>query len=365
MSLEGKRTPLYDRHLEMGARIINFSGWLLPVSYSSIVGEHLWTRENASLFDVSHMGRLEVEGAGSARFLDGLLTNRIASLEVGQCRYTLMLNEDGGILDDLIVYRLDGDRFMLVVNAGTTQRDYEWIDSHLPEGLRLSNRTSELAKIDLQGPRSREVLEAVLGISVEGLRYFRFVQASWRGLPLLVSRTGYTGELGYELYIDADKVLDLWNALLGHPLVRPAGLGARDTLRLEVGYPLYGQDIHTGVSPVSANLERFVDWDKDFIGKERLLKEKEQGVKRRLIGVRSETRRPFRHGDKVFSDAGKEIGEITSGSYSPSLGLAIGLAYVDAEFKEGDAVRVKGRGQWQARLFSYPFYTEGTVRLSV
>ncbi len=365
MSLDGKRTPLYDRHREMGARMINFSGWLLPVSYSSIVEEHLWTRENASLFDVSHMGRLEVEGPESVRFLDGLLTNRISSLEVGQCRYTLMLNEDGGILDDLVVYRLGEDRFMLVVNAGTTGSDYEWIGSHLPEGLRLSDRTSELAKVDLQGPRSREVLEAVLGWDVGGLRYFRFVEERWQGLPILVSRTGYTGELGYELYIDADRVLDLWDALLAHPLVRPAGLGARDTLRLEVGYPLYGQDIHTGVSPISANLERFVDWEKEFVGKARLLREKEEGVKRRLIGVRSETRRPFRHGDKVFSEAGEEIGEITSGSYSPSLGLAIGLAYVDVDFKEGDVVRVKGRGDWEARLFSYPFYTEGTVRLSL
>ncbi len=358
------RTSLYQEHLRLGARIIDFAGWALPVQFTSIIKEHLWTRESVSIFDVGHMGEIFVRGQRSSQFLDRMLTNSIASLSVGQCRYTLMLNDKGGIIDDLIVYRLGEEEFMLVVNAGRKDIDFNWLKGHLWEGLQIEDRTFSIAKIDLQGPKALEVLNELLDRDFSFLGYFRFVPAKLDIYDVFISRTGYTGELGYEFYIDWEKGPYLWNRLLEFDLVKPAGLGARDTLRLEVGYPLYGHDIDEDTTPIEANLERFVDWDKDFVGKEALLEKKNGDVANHLVGLKGESRRPFRQGDKVLSSSGDEIGWVTSGTYSPSLDRAIGLAYVKIETKLGDRVEVEGdRGRITAEVFSYPFYREGTVRM--
>ncbi len=360
------RTALYSEHLKLGARMIDFSGWELPVQFTSIIQEHLWTRENASIFDVSHMGQIFVKGDRAGEFLDWMLTNSISSLETGQCRYTLMLNEEAGIIDDLIAYRIGGEEFMLVVNAGRREKDFSWLLSHRWDGIELEDRTFQITKIDLQGPRSLEVLNELMGRDFSFLGYFRFVEARMQDDDVLVSRTGYTGELGYEIYIAWDQGPFLWNRLLEFDLVRPAGLGARDTLRLEVGYPLYGQDIDETTTPIEANLERFVFWDKEFVGKEALKKRRSEGASHRLVGLKGDGKRPFRKGDKVFSLDGEEVGWITSGSYSPSLEKAIGLAYIKDGFEVGDRVRVEGqRAGADAEIFSYPFYKQGTVRMKL
>ncbi len=356
-----KKTPLYQEHIKLSAKMVEFAGWQMPVFYSSIIEEHLWTRNNVSLFDICHMGELLVKGSSAGEFLDKILTNNISMLEIGQCRYSLMLNEKGGILDDLIVYRLGENEYMIVVNAATTQSDLQWMQEHNNEGLQIEDISALIAKMDLQGPRSKGILEKMLGREIT-LGYFRFIQTYWKDIPLIVSRTGYTGELGYELYISVEHAVGLWRQMLSFDHVKPAGLGARDTLRLEVGYPLYGQDISVNRTPIEANLERFIYWQKDFIGKDAILRQKQEGVSQRLIGIKADTKRPFRRGDKILSCDGRLIGEVCSGSFSPSLDKAIGLGYVDVEFEEGDSVIVEGKRSQSAQLFSYPFYKYGTVR---
>ncbi len=357
------RTPLYNEHLNLSARMVDFAGWLMPVSYTSIVAEHNWTRDNASLFDICHMGEFIVEGREAEAFLDYLITSRIRGLNIGQCRYGLLLNDNAGILDDLIVYRIEKDRFMVVVNAATKDKDFQWFAEHTRDfNAEVSDISNLIAKIDIQGPRSAEVLSEFLQRDLSGIGYFRFKEFGHNAKKIIVSRTGYTGELGFELYIPVEMAVGIWQGLLAHPLVRPAGLGARDTLRLEMGYPLYGQDMDETRNPVEAGMERFVYWDKDFIGKDALLGVTAKGTHCRLVGIISDSRRPFRHNDKVFSVDGREVGIVTSGSFSPSLKKAIGLAYIDRDIDYGDNVLVKGRGTIEVQVSDYPFYKNGSLR---
>ncbi len=366
MSQELFQTPLYGEHLKLSAKMVDFAGWLMPVSYTSIVSEHNWTRENASLFDICHMGEFVVEGGEADAFLDYLITSRIKGLEVGQCRYGLLLNDNAGILDDLIVYRIEENRFMLVVNAATKDRDFQWFSEHIRGfDAMISDVSDSIAKIDIQGPRSAEILSEFLKQDLSGIGYFRFRGFPYKDEEIIVSRTGYTGELGFELYVPSESAVGLWQDLLESPLLRPAGLGARDTLRLEMGYPLYGQDMDETKNPIEASMERFVYWDKDFIGRNALLEIKRKGVSRRLIGITSESRRPFRHNDKVFSVDDREVGVVTSGSFSPSLKKAIGLAYIDMGIDYGDNVLVKGKAAIEASVCAYPFYKHGSLRSKV
>ncbi len=360
-----KKTPLYNWHISNKGRIVDFAGWALPVSYLSIIDEHTWTRENASVFDICHMGQIFVKGRDSAKSLNALLTNDVSSMRKGQCRYSFMLNDSGTIIDDLIVYRFD-DYFMIVVNAARKDIDFEWISGHTPSGTYVSDESARIAKIDLQGPKASLAAKEALGIGLSGLKYYHFWEMEFADIPLVISRTGYTGELGYEFYCEADKAIELWERFLSVDFVRPAGLGARDSLRLEMGYPLYGQDISDSVTPIEAGLDRFVDLDKDFLGKEKML-EKANLAKRMLTGIVGATRRPFRHNDKVVGQDGCEIGIVTSGGYSPSLGVAIGLAYVNKGVNSNQDVFVRnGKGSlMKASIAQYPFYKDGTVRVSV
>jgi len=351
------KTPLNTWHKENGGRIVPFAGWEMPVQYSSILDEHKHTRARASVFDISHMGEFYLSGPGATEALSRVATQNLATLTPGKCRYGFLLNDHGGVLDDLIVYRLAADRYMLVVNGACIDSDFAWIKDHLATGLSLSNHSFEIAKIDLQGPESFAVLTRTMPGDWASLGYFGFREVECDGFKLLVSRTGYTGELGYEFYLPWDKAERLWTRLLADTAVRPAGLGARDTLRLEVGLPLYGQDLDTGHTPIEAGYGSMLKSEADFIGKSGL-----DTVRERLVGLRIDGRRSARHSDEVFV-GGTRVGTITSGSFAPSLGYCVAMAYVRADMADQGVFTVKGpKTTLEAIRADMPFYTAGTAR---
>jgi aminomethyltransferase len=267
-----KNTPLTDEHQRLGAKLAPFGGWLMPIQYSGIIAEHVWTRAEASLFDICHMGEFIIRADALKSGLDRIVTFDLTTLKVGGCRYGFMLNDAGGIMDDLIVYRIADTHWMVVANAATIDSDEAHFRKHLSPGTDFKNVSSATGKLDLQGPRSLDVLKGLMGPGVTALGYYTFGYFNLLNERIIISRTGYTGELGYELYISADKVRELWNMLLADARVRPAGLGARDTLRLEMSYPLYGQDLTADTTPLEAGKGKFVDMKKDFIGKAALSK---------------------------------------------------------------------------------------------
>jgi len=330
----------------------------MPIQYEGILAEHEHTRSRVCVFDICHMGEFRIEGDCASCGLDRIITQNIASMPQGSCRYGFMLNERGGIVDDLLVYRLKEDSWMLVVNAATIQSDEAHLKSHLTRADKLKNISSETGKLDVQGPHSQETLEDIFGKGIAKLGYYTFAEFSFNGKQCLVSRTGYTGEPGYEIYIGIDSIRDLWELLLKNRRVKPAGLGCRDTLRLEMGYPLYGQDIDENHSPVAAGLEKFVDFSKDFIGKEALLKEQKNGPDERLILFKADSRRAPRHGFGIFRQENR-VGTVTSGSFSPSLSRGIGMGYVCKNYKTGEELVVKGPGvEIPVTIAQKPFYTQ-------
>lgn len=353
-----KQTPLYAQHIKLGARMGEFGGWDMPIQYAGILQEHEQTRGNASVFDICHMGEFALSGPTAVIDLEKLLTCNVKTLEIGQVRYGFMLNDDGGVIDDLTCYRMGVDRYMLVVNAGTAEKDAEWIKSHTSTNTQFVDLSSSMAKLDVQGPKSREVLEQVLGTGLPDLGYFRFFEHNdW-----LISRTGYTGEWGYEIYLPPEAVVEFWNNLLEHDLCEPGGLGARDTLRLEMGYPLYGHELSESRTPVSFSRGAFIDMGKEFIGKENVqadLADPEE----LLVGLRFDSKRAAREHAKVYYK-GVEVGEVTSGSVAPSLGVAVAMALVEADFAEPDReLQVETRGkQFPATVVELPFYHKGTAR---
>lgn len=325
-----KKTPLYDRHIALNARMVPFSGWSMPVQYNSIIEEHLHTRSKAGLFDICHMGEFILDTAG--RDIDRVFTRSVSDMPVGKCRYGFMLNKSGGVTDDLIVFRLAEERYMLVVNAGTIDKDAGWIRKNISASARFSDVSDATAKLDVQGPSAPAVVSRLFGRpELAGLKRFNFVKEKWNGAEIIVSATGYTGEEGYELFLAADKACGLWDALLAFPDVAPVGLGARDSLRLEMGYPLYGHDIDEERTPLEAGFARFVDMKNDFIGRDKLIEREKRGFKRVLSGFICGGRRSARSGFKVFS-SGKEAGLVTSGVFSPCLARGAGLCYIDREF---------------------------------
>lgn len=349
-------TPLCRKHVELGAKMAPFGGWLMPIQYSGILAEHAHTRAAVSVFDICHMGEFMLEADPAASGLDRIVTQNITGMSAGTCRYGFMLNERGGIVDDLIVYRLAERSWMLVVNAATIGGDAAHIRGHLDAGARFTDVSAQTGKLDIQGPQSLEVVKMIFGPGVDRLAYYTFAEFSWQGSKCIVSRTGYTGELGYEVYIPADRVGELWDAVLTDPRAKPAGLGARDTLRLEMAYPLYGQDIDTGRTPVAAGLERFVELNKDFIGRGTVLRERERGGKERLVCFKADSRRSPRHGSAIFA-AEKRIGTVTSGSFSPSLSVGIGMGYVEGNPAPGTALEVReGNAQIAVTVVKKPFY---------
>jgi aminomethyltransferase len=321
------KTPLYEKHISLGAKMVDFAGWEMPVYYTGIIEEHLHTRSKAGLFDICHMGEFFFKGKNAAREVDNLVTCRTDDMPAGKCRYGFFLSKEGNIMDDLIVFKMAEDEFMIVVNAGTIQKDRSWVEGNVSGDVVFSDRSGVTAKIDLQGPLSSQMIRDVFGEKVSDLGRYSFTKTNIKGADVILSRTGYTGEIGYELFFDVEHALFLWDRLMAFDVVKPIGLGARDTLRLEMGYPLYGSDIHEAVTPLDAGLGRFVYMGKDFIGKEALAERAERGDKI-LSGFVCETRRIARHGFKVLID-GTGSGEVTSGAFSPCLKKAIGLCYVD------------------------------------
>jgi aminomethyltransferase len=331
-----KRTPLYDEHVRLGAKIVPFAGWLMPVQYASIVEEHQAVRNNVGIFDISHMGQLIVEGSGASEWLNTILTNNIDKLDVGTGQYTFLLNERGGIIDDLIVYWIDEEKFLLVVNASRTDEDFAWLQTRLSAAseARICNRSANFGGVAIQGPHAAELFHALFGVNIELPPRNHIVDLSFDGTSVSVARTGYTGEDGVEVFFCASDAVKFWNAALekGKPLgIKPCGLGARDTLRLEMCYPLNGSDLSPQRNPIEAGLGFFVDLTKSkFIGRDALMPTKENGPQERLVSFRMKEKGPPPRPHYAVFQNGERIGEVTSGTLSPSLNWGVGMAYVSA-----------------------------------
>ncbi|MTI61898.1 MAG: glycine cleavage system aminomethyltransferase GcvT [Firmicutes bacterium] len=329
-----KRTPLFNVHKELGARLIDFGGWEMPVQYTSIIEEHQTVRKQCGLFDVSHMGEIYFSGGDALKNLNYLITNDISQIAVGQVVYTPLCNHHGGVLDDLLVYRLGENEFLLVVNASNTEKDYQWIKDHVNGEITVKDLSSDFGQLALQGPESEKVLNKLTDIKLVDIKYYRFSRGKLAGEDVLLSRTGYTGEIGFEIYLSPAKLEEIWNEIIDAGLgygIKPIGLGARDTLRLEKGFCLYGNELSEGVNPWQAGLSWTVKLNKrDFIGKDALLESRQEGYNRVLRGFKVIDRGIPRKGYKVSKDK-KEVGIVTSGSYSPSLKENIGLAYLEKD----------------------------------
>jgi aminomethyltransferase len=356
-----KRTPLYQTHVSAGAKLVDFAGWEMPIQYSGVVDEYQTVRTSAGLFDVSHMGRLTVEGRDAVSFLQHVTTNNVEPLAVGAAQYSMVCNPAGGIKDDIFVYRLGETRFLVCVNASNREKIFSWFCAKAPQGdIRLEDESGYLAQIALQGPQAPQILQTVCA-AADRLKPRQCLETSVLGAPSLVSRTGYTGEVGYELYVPSSSAVMVWDALrkAGEKTgIKPCGLGARDLLRLEVGYLLYGNDMDEQTTPLEASAAYAVDFTKgDFIGRPVLLEQKEKGSTKRLVGFELIEKGVPRHGMKVLA-AGKEIGVVTSGNLSPRLQKGIGLASVPASFSEPGArfqIDIRGRLQ-EAVCVKLPFY---------
>jgi len=355
-----QRTPLYEAHRRLGARLVPFAGFELPVQYSSILEEHAAVRERAGLFDVSHMGQLHLSGPGATAAVEWLVSCRAASLRVGRVRYGCLCNEAGGVVDDVTVYRLGDEQWFLCVNAANVEKDYRWVVRNTPSGVEVRNRSAETGLLALQGPASVAVLAACSDAVLGTLPRFAFTSAKLGGVEVLVSRTGYTGSDGFELYCASGDAVALWDALLdggaAHGLA-PAGLGARDTLRLEAALPLYGHELDDETSPLEARLDRFVKQDGPaFLGGEAIERRRKAGHRKLLVGFQL-SERGIARGGYPLAHAGAEVGVVTSGAPSPTLGKSIGLGYVPPALAEPGTrleVRVRGRGL-AAQVVETPF----------
>jgi len=352
---ELKRTVLFDKHNELNARNVGFCGWEMPVQYSGVIKEHDACRHEAALFDISHMGEFFYEGDIANSGINNATTTDFVKLAVGKCKYGFLLNEKGGVIDDLIVYKIDDTHLMFVVNAARIDVDFEQIKSHIKSGI-FENRSDVTSKIDIQGPKSKEILQQIATFDLGELKYFGFRETMLLGTKAIISRTGYTGELGYELYVNNDIAPVLWDKLIELGAL-PAGLGARDVLRLEKGYSLYGHELDVDTTPAEAGIDMFVQYDShDFTGKEALLKQKEEGISKKIIPFVTNSKRTPRNGFEIHQN-GKKIGVVTSGTYSPSVGTGIGLGFVDTDLynKEADLELNTGRGSMPIYRATLPF----------
>src|SRR5262245_15106808 len=356
-----KRTPLHAAHVRRGARMIGFGGWDMPVQYAGIVEEHRTVRGAVGCFDVSHMGEFEFRGPDATRALQRLTTNDVGALAVGQVQYSLLCYEDGGIVDDLTLYRLADDHYMMTVNAANIDKDWEWVTGRLTGRVEATNASAETGLIAVQGPRAEALVGRLADVDVTAIGYYHFARGRVAGAPGIISRTGYTGEDGFELYLPAARTEAVWEALLaeGKPDgVAPIGLGARDTLRLEMKYALYGNDIDQTTNPLEAGLGWVVKPAKgEFVGKPAVERVKAEGPRRRLVGFEMTDRAVARHGYRLLRQ-GAEAGVVTSGSYGPSVDRYIGMGYVTAALATvGSEIEVEVRGRPQkARVVKTPFY---------
>lgn len=362
-----RRTPVYDVHVALGARIVEFGGFAMPVQYSSILKEHAAVRERAGLFDVSHMGQFHLRGPGAVAFAERLVTCPVASLKSGRVRYGVLCHESGGSVDDVTVYRMGDQHLFLCVNAANIDKDRSWIESHMPaDGVTLEDRSDATGLLAIQGPLSAGLLSRLGAEAAGPLGRFTFAETQVAGRPALISRTGYTGSDGFELYVAAEDAAPLFEACLDagrEAEVLPVGLGARDTLRLEAALALYGHELDDETTPLEAGLERFVKLDTGgFIGAEALQREAQQGPSRRLVGFELEERGVARAEHPIVDADDAWVGSVTSGAPSPTLGKSIGLGYVPpalAAIGSELGISIRDR-RVRARVVAIPFYRRGS-----
>ena len=362
--MDGLKTPLYKKHIDLKGNMVSFGGYLLPTHYTSINHEHQVVRSKAGLFDVSHMGEFIVSGSDAELFLQKITINDVSNLRVGQAQYTAMCYEDGGIIDDFIIYKFE-DRYMLVVNSNNIKKDMEWLKKNKFGDIEISDISGDMGLLALQGPKSKDILKLLTDEDLDSLKFYNFLTGKIDGTEAIISRTGYTGELGYELYIYSDHIADIWDKLLEvgkNDGINPVGLGCRDTLRLEMKYLLYGNDINEKTSPLEAGLGWITKSNKDyFIGKNTICNSQYK-ITKHLICIEMKEKSIPRKGYKIYS--GEDlIGEITSGTMSPSLGKGIGLGYVSKLFKSiGTELNIEIRGRKRkATVVKAPFYTKGSL----
>ena len=361
-----KRTLLASAHKKLGAQMVDFGGWYMPVFYTNVIDEHENTRKKAGLFDICHMGEIMIKGVKSQNLVQRLVTKNIEAMPIGKIHLTVMCNEKGGIIDDLTIYKLAEDEYMLVTNASTKEKDLDQILKVKKQmglndsGAKVIDISTGTAKLDLQGPRSKLILKKICSADLDLLKFYNFVKCKILNMETIISQSGYTGELGFEMYFKMKAVVKIWNKLLiiGKKWgLKPIGLGARDTLRLECGMNLYGHEINEEIHPLQSRYGWVVNFDKEFVGKEALGKIKVKGWTRQLVGFEMVGRGIARNGYPIFSNK-QEIGQVTSGTYSPTLKKAIGMAYVDKKYdKLGTMVEIKIRDNLvRAQIVKLPFY---------
>jgi aminomethyltransferase len=361
-----KRTPLYECHVEAGARLVDFAGWEMPVQYAGVIEEHRAVRTAAGMFDVSHMGEVRVQGPEAEAFLQHLTPNDVSKLAPGRAHYSGLLTGQGTYVDDLLIYRIGAEEFLVVVNASNADRDFEWIASRAGSGVQVTNESDQWALLAVQGPKAVEILRPLITAGAEAVKYYGFLQGEVDGRPAILSRTGYTGEDGFELYVRPEDAPRVWRRVLEagapHGLV-PAGLGARDTLRLEASMALYGHEIDETTTPFEAGLAWVVKMNKgDFLGRDALAAQQAAGIRRELIGFEVQGRGIARQAHEVKKE-GAVVGAVTSGTWSPSFEKAVGMAYVPVELAApGTALEIDVRGRaLPAVVVEMPFYRRPKV----
>jgi len=367
-----KRTSLFQIHKDLGAKMVEFAGWEMPVQYEGVRQEHLTVRSSCGLFDVSHMGEIEVRGPEALSFCQWITSNDTSKLKVNQAQYTLICNEKGGVVDDVILYKFSDENLLFCVNASNSSKVYEWVLAQTANfDVEVIDRSPDYSQVAIQGPGSEAVLSESIGVSLDELKRFYFLTCSWNGNDLIVARTGYTGENGYEIFLPWEAVPDLWSRLTeigGGQGLKPAGLGARDTLRLEMGYSLYGHEIGEDTNPLEAGLGRYVKLDsEDFIGMQAIVESTAKGLLRELVAFTMVERGIPRQGYGIFKD-GELLGRVTSGTFSPSLEIPLGMGYLNCEGRrsstEGrgdklssDRIQIEIRNTLrEAQVASLPFY---------
>jgi len=362
LTVSNKKTPLYDVHVGLRAKIVDYHGFLMPLEYSTIISEHKCVRNNTGLFDISHMGEIVIEGKGATELIQKIITNDISDLPDHKAAYSPICDEEGGILDDIVVFKYNLDKYMLVVNCGNTKKDNKWISKFKTDNVNINDVSDQISLLAVQGPKSKEIIRLVLGDECSLLSHFYFMEVTVGEMQLTVSRTGYTGEDGFEIFVNNSHCVDLWNILLekGKDIdLKPAGLGARDTLRLEAGYLLYGSDIDEYITPLEAGIGWTVKFDKtDFIGKDSLLRLKKYGLKRMFVAFKMRDKGIPRT-DNEITHNNNVVGKVTSGTFSPSLEIGIGFGYVLKRFAEHKSlVNIKIRGtDYPAQIVDTPFIT--------
>ncbi|HAP35479.1 MAG TPA: glycine cleavage system aminomethyltransferase GcvT [Bacteroidetes bacterium] len=355
-----KRTPFYEFHKNAGAKIVPFAGYEMPVLYAGIMEEHKAVRNTVGVFDVSHMGEFYAKGPNALSFLQSITINDVSKLTPGKAQYSAMCFDDGGIVDDLLIYMLAEQSYMIVVNASNIEKDWEWMKKHCPSGVMFENKSDDTALLAIQGPKSLETMQKLTTANLSAIPYYHFVQGAVAGIEMIISRTGYTGELGFEIYFSNAHAEKIWNAIFdaGKEFgIVPIGLGARDTLRLEMGYCLYGNDIDQTTNPIEANLGWITKLNKgEFVAKSILEKTKADGPKRKLVGMMLNEKAVPRHGYALLVN-GKNIGVVTSGTFSPSLEKGIAMGYVDIPHTEvGSKIAIDVRGKMiDATVVALPF----------